>query len=144
MYTALLLLGAENLEYVGLAVAQPPRELELQGARPSALEPAVGALDGSVGRGLLGRVVPGRRRVVVLQHGLLRGSSALGRIARTLRAHGSEVHNLDYPSTWGTIDEHAARLAAPVAALQSGEPLAEPAFGGPHRGRPVCGSTMWE
>ena len=72
----------------------------------------------------------GRRRVVVLQHGLLRGSSALGRIARTLRAHGYEVHNLGYPSTWGTIDEHADRLAAAVAALQSDEPIAELAFVG--------------
>ena len=49
MYTALFLLGAEDLEYVGLAAAQPFRELELQGARLAALEPAVGVLDGSLG-----------------------------------------------------------------------------------------------
>ncbi|MCA8975716.1 MAG: alpha/beta fold hydrolase [Planctomycetes bacterium] len=60
----------------------------------------------------------GRRRVVVLQHGILRSSFALGRLERALRDHGYEVHNLDYPSTMATLDAHADRLAAAVASLQ--------------------------
>ncbi len=52
----------------------------------------------------------GRRRVVVLQHGMWRTAAALGRLERTLRAHGYEVHNESYPSTRGTIQQFAQQL----------------------------------
>lgn len=72
----------------------------------------------------------GKRHVVVLQHGLLRSSAALVRIERTLQRHGYEVHNLDYPSTAGTIAEHADRLARAIAAIDAAGPVAEMAFVG--------------
>ncbi len=52
----------------------------------------------------------GKRRVVVMQHGMWRTAAALNRIERTLRAHGFEVWNVGYPSLRGTIEDHAARL----------------------------------
>lgn len=52
----------------------------------------------------------GRRRVVVLQHGMWRTAASLGRLERTLRAHGYEVWNEGYPSTNGTIEQFAERL----------------------------------
>jgi triacylglycerol lipase len=58
----------------------------------------------------------GRRRLVVLQHGLFRTSASVGRLERTLRAHGYAVLNPGYPSTRGTIESHAERLAAAVEA----------------------------
>lgn len=59
------------------------------------------------------------RHVVVLVHGLLRSSYALGRLERTLESHGYEVHNVDYRSTMATIEQHAEHVAEqlePVAA----------------------------
>lgn len=70
----------------------------------------------------------GRRRVVVLQHGMFRSSWALRRLARTCAEHGYEVHNLDYPSTRETLQEHAARLGAAVAALAQSRPIDELSF----------------
>lgn len=64
----------------------------------------------------------GKRRVVVLQHGLLRSSTALLRLERTLRSHGYEVHNLDYPSTMATLEEHAERLAQALAEVRKPGP----------------------
>lgn len=52
----------------------------------------------------------GKVRVVVLQHGLFRSSASLGALARTLRRHGYEVLNPDYPSTRERIERHAERL----------------------------------
>jgi len=52
----------------------------------------------------------GKRRVVVLQHGIWRTAASLGRLERTLRAHGYEVSNESYPSTAGTIQQHAEQL----------------------------------
>jgi pimeloyl-ACP methyl ester carboxylesterase len=72
----------------------------------------------------------GARRVVVLQHGMFRSSWALGRLARTCAQHGYEVHNLDYPSTAATLQEHAARLAAALAALARTRPIDELSFVG--------------
>ncbi|MBL9078025.1 MAG: alpha/beta fold hydrolase [Planctomycetes bacterium] len=52
----------------------------------------------------------GKRRLCVLLHGLWRTSAALGRLERTLRAHGYEVANVDYASLAETIEQAAARL----------------------------------
>lgn len=56
----------------------------------------------------------GRRRVVVLQHGMWRTAASMGRLERTLRAHGYEVWNESYPSTRETMQQHAERLHAQV------------------------------
>lgn len=61
----------------------------------------------------------GKRRVVVLQHGMWRTAASLNRLERTLRAHGYEVWNPGYPSLRGTIEEHAERLAATVEAIHA-------------------------
>ena len=57
-----------------------------------------------------------RVRVVVLLHGLWRTAASLGRLERTLQAHGYEVLNVDYPSTSASIEVNAAQLAEAVAA----------------------------
>ena len=57
----------------------------------------------------------GTVRVVVLQHGLWRTAASLGRLERTLRAHGYEVLNIGYPSTTARIEQHAESLATAVA-----------------------------
>ncbi|MBK8097739.1 MAG: alpha/beta hydrolase [Planctomycetes bacterium] len=59
-----------------------------------------------------GLTVPadGKRRVVVLQHGLWRSAAGMGRLERTLTAAGYEVLNPDYPSTAGFLADHAASL----------------------------------
>jgi triacylglycerol lipase len=72
----------------------------------------------------------GKRRVVVLQHGMWRSSLALLRIERTLAAHGYEVHNLDYPSTRERIEDHAARLHAAVEQIHASGPVDELSFVG--------------
>ena len=72
----------------------------------------------------------GRRRVVVLQHGLWRTAAALGRLERTLRAHGYEVHNPGYPSTNARIEDHAERLRGVVEAVYATGPVDELAFVG--------------
>jgi len=51
----------------------------------------------------------GRRRVVVLQHGIWRSSYALLRLQRTLQAHGYEVHNLDYWPSGSSACSRAGR-----------------------------------
>jgi len=61
----------------------------------------------------------GTRRVVVLQHGLFRTAASLGRLERTLRAHGYEVLNPGYPSTCEPVEALAERLAAAVAVLRA-------------------------
>lgn len=72
----------------------------------------------------------GKRRVVVLQHGLWRSSAALLRLQRTLQAHGYEVHNLDYPSTMARVEDHAARLREGVEAAFASGPVDELSFVG--------------
>ncbi len=61
----------------------------------------------------------GAVRVVVLQHGLFRTSASLARLERTLVAHGYEVLNPGYASTNDTLEAHAERLAAAVAARRA-------------------------
>ena len=72
----------------------------------------------------------GKRRVVVLQHGLWRSSWALLRLQRTLEAHGFEVWNLDYRSTMARIEDHAARLHDGVEAVFAKGPVDELSFVG--------------
>lgn len=67
----------------------------------------------------------GKRRVVVLVHGMFRSSWALGRLERTLRAHGYEVLNFDYPSTAARLEQHAERLGAAVESLHARGAVAE-------------------
>lgn len=52
----------------------------------------------------------GRERLVVLQHGLWRSAASLRRLERALEQHGYRVLNESYPSTSGTLEQHAARL----------------------------------
>lgn len=73
-------------------------------------------LGGAIDAPALRAPADGRVRVVVLQHGLFRTEASLGRLERTLRAHGYEVLNPGYPSTRARIADHAARLAAAVDA----------------------------
>ncbi|MCU0865491.1 MAG: hypothetical protein MUC36_17035 [Planctomycetes bacterium] len=61
--------------------------------------------------------------VVVLQHGLWRTPASLGRLARTLEAHGYEVLNPGYPSTTASLAAHAERLAAAIAARAAAGPV---------------------
>ncbi|MCA8954149.1 MAG: hypothetical protein KDE27_31870 [Planctomycetes bacterium] len=70
----------------------------------------------------------GKRRVVVLLHGIMRSPLALGRLERTLRRHGYEVLNFGYPSTSETIEQLAARLAAACRELTAEHPVDEWAF----------------
>ena len=72
----------------------------------------------------------GRRRVVVLQHGLWRTPASLGRLERTLRAHGYEVHNPGYPSTRERIEDHAVLLHAVVESIYATAPVDELSFVG--------------
>jgi len=58
----------------------------------------------------------GRVRVVVLQHGLFRTAASLGRLERSLQAHGYEVINVGYASTRAPIEDHARSLAAVIQA----------------------------
>lgn len=61
----------------------------------------------------------GKVRVVVLQHGLFRTAASLARLERTLVAHGYEVLNEGYASTNDTVEAHAERLAAAIAARRA-------------------------
>jgi len=72
----------------------------------------------------------GRRRVVILQHGMWRSPLAMLRIERTLAAHGYEVHNLGYPSTTAKIQDHAARLRDGVEVVFARGPVDELSFVG--------------
>ncbi len=70
----------------------------------------------------------GAHRLVVLVHGMFRTSSSLGRLGRTLAAHGYEVLPFDYPSNAARIEEHAARLAAAIEARWAERPVDELRF----------------
>ncbi|MCB9885052.1 MAG: alpha/beta hydrolase [Planctomycetes bacterium] len=70
----------------------------------------------------------GRRRVVVLVHGMFRTSASLWRLARTLRAHGYEVVAFDYWSNAAPIEAHAAALHDAVEDLWRSGPVDELSF----------------
>lgn len=59
----------------------------------------------------------GTRRLVVLQHGLWRSPWSLWKLERALRDHGYATCAPGYPSTAGTIEQHAARLRQNVDAF---------------------------
>lgn len=50
--------------------------------------------------------------VAVVLHGLWRTRRSMGRLAAALEGAGFEVVDVGYPSTRGSIDEHAAQVAA--------------------------------
>jgi pimeloyl-ACP methyl ester carboxylesterase len=58
----------------------------------------------------------GKRRLVVLQHGLWRSSWSLWRLERALVAQGYLVLNRGYPSTQAKVEDHAERLHAALTA----------------------------
>ncbi|HEB51694.1 MAG TPA: alpha/beta fold hydrolase [bacterium] len=72
----------------------------------------------------------GRTRVVFLVHGLWRTSASLGRLERSLRAHGYQVENFGYPSTEDFLAAHARRLRDAVEARWARGPIDELAFVG--------------
>jgi pimeloyl-ACP methyl ester carboxylesterase len=87
-------------------------------------------LGGDVSETALHAPADGRRRVVVLQHGLWRTPASLGRLERTLRAHGYEVHNPGYPSTRASIEDAAVLLHAAVERIYAQAPVDELYFVG--------------
>lgn len=84
----------------------------------------------------------GGARVVVLQHGLFRTAASLARLERALRAHGYEPLNVGYPSTRGSIDAHAERLTAVIAARRAAGPVAGWAFVGHSLGGLVVAEAL--
>lgn len=82
--------------------------------------------------------------LVVLQHGLWRSASSLGRLERALRDHGYDVLNTSYPSTQARIEEHAARLAERLEAhlAERARPPARIAFVGHSMGGLVIRSYL--
>jgi triacylglycerol lipase len=113
---AALLLGAGVGVLAGWPVAWPFDVLINLGAVPEYSELRAPA-DGTV-------------RVVVLQHGLWRTAASLGRLERTLQAHGYEVLNPGYPSTNASLEAHAERLAGAIAARVAAGPVDAFAFVG--------------
>lgn len=63
----------------------------------------------------LAQPTDGKRRVVVLVHGLWRSAGSLWKLERALRDHGYETWNVSYPSTRWRIEQHAERLGAVIA-----------------------------
>ncbi len=56
---------------------------------------------------------------VILLHGLTRSAAHMAPLGRYLRAHGHEnVFSVTYPTTRGTIDEHAEQLARVIQNLE--------------------------
>ena len=65
----------------------------------------------------------GRRRLVVLQHGLWRSPWALSRLEHELEQRGYEVLNPGYPSTQAKIEDHALRLHEAIEAAYAEGPV---------------------
>lgn len=89
---------------------------------------AITAWPVAVDRSLL--VATSAPHVVVLQHGLFRSDASMFRLARALRAHGYEPLNPGYASTSGTLADHAAALAAAIAARRAAGPVGAWSFVG--------------
>ncbi len=70
----------------------------------------------------------GKRRVVVLVHGMFRTSASLWRLSRTLQANGYEVLAFDYWSNAAPIQSHAAALRDAVESLWRSGPVDELSF----------------
>jgi triacylglycerol esterase/lipase EstA (alpha/beta hydrolase family) len=87
-------------------------------------------LGGVVDHPTLHAPADGGRHVVVLVHGVFRTSASLGRLERTLRAHGYEVWNVGYASTSDTLEAHATTLRDAIEGRRAGAPIADLAFVG--------------
>ncbi|MEX0937585.1 MAG: lipase [Pirellulales bacterium] len=69
-------------------------------------------------------IEPTRGKVVLVMHGLFRTRASMERLCRYLREHSDyEVINLSYPSTRGTVGEHAQALASVVESLEGAEEI---------------------
>jgi pimeloyl-ACP methyl ester carboxylesterase len=67
-------------------------------------------------------IQPPKKRAVVLLHGLLRSRATMQPLADYLGEQGDfEVVNVSYPSTRGTVEEHAASLALVLDRLEGVE-----------------------
>jgi pimeloyl-ACP methyl ester carboxylesterase len=56
---------------------------------------------------------------IILLHGLTRSAAHMTPLARYLRAHGhANLFNVTYPTTRGSIDDHAEQLAAVIRSLE--------------------------
>jgi pimeloyl-ACP methyl ester carboxylesterase len=65
------------------------------------------------------RLPPMRGTVLILLHGLIRNAAHMAPLARYLRDHTHHtVLNVTYPTTRGSIDEHAEQLARLVGRLE--------------------------
>jgi hypothetical protein len=64
---------------------------------------------------------PGSRRAVVLVHGFLRSAGSMKRLGEALRGAGFEPLCVGYPSTQGTLAEHAARLEGVLDRLEDAD-----------------------
>ena len=63
-------------------------------------------------------------RAVVVLHGLMRSDSSMRRMARYLREQGKfSTFNVSYPSTQGTVGDHARALASILAGLEGIEEI---------------------
>jgi predicted alpha/beta hydrolase family esterase len=70
------------------------------------------------------KIEPIRGKVVLVMHGLFRSRGSMERMCRYLREHSDyEVINLSYPSTRGTVGEHAKSLASVVESLEGAEEI---------------------
>ena len=58
---------------------------------------------------------------VILLHGIWRAKESMRPLRNALRADGYEVVNLSYPSTQGSIEEHAAQLSRVITRLEGAE-----------------------
>lgn len=63
-------------------------------------------------------------RAVIVLHGLMRSSSSMNGLAKVLRERGKFVtFNVSYPSTQGTVGDHATALAKVIASLEGVEEI---------------------
>ena len=64
-----------------------------------------------------------KRHVVLLVHGIARGPGTFGDLPEKLRAQGFEAWAISYPSTRGSIEQHAAPLERVIKTLEGVDQL---------------------
>ncbi len=70
------------------------------------------------------RLPPMRGQGVVLMHGLFRSAAAMGNMARCLKEQGGyEVFNVNYPTTRGSLADHARQLESVLGSLEGIEQI---------------------
>jgi pimeloyl-ACP methyl ester carboxylesterase len=70
------------------------------------------------------RLPPMRGPGVVVLHGLFRSGASMSNMARALRQQGGySVFNVNYPTTRGTLTDHAGGLAKVMRSLEGIEPI---------------------